>query len=108
MYCDFPDDDYFYVYDMFSNRKIYKGQSLSFSITDIEISFTTYGTTPSWDMTVYNPDGYKIDRLKEGLSFSYDCEYPCQTCLYESGYYNPWLCESCNLVLGDYMVLYDY
>ena len=60
-------------------------------------------TTDSWSLTSFSNGGeFQIDKIRDRLSFTYECRYPCQKCV--GG--DPDHCSSCNSVAG-YSILYD-
>ena len=75
---------------------------MSLTINSMYINVFEPIETNSWTMTAY-AGKYEIDRIEEGMTFKFDCKYPCMTCG-ES----PEHCLSCNdYDLGTYMILYN-
>ena len=52
-------------------------------------------TTNTWQVTVYNPDGYFYERIWDGLTLTFDCYAPCETCEADQT-----TCTSCNTIYG--------
>jgi hypothetical protein len=71
-------------------------------ITNMILNVDTPITTESWTLTSFVGEMYKIDEIPDGLSFDFECDFPCLTC--EPG--NPSSCTSCNGVQGD-IILYE-
>jgi hypothetical protein len=61
--------------------------------------------TSSWTMQTFTEEGrFIIDEITGGLSFTFDCSYPCNSCNREA----PSDCLSCNdLDIEGYLILYE-
>lgn len=59
-------------------------------------------TLKSWELNTLTSDGFLIDRVSNGLSISFPCNAPCQTCLAD----NPNYCLTCNALTGS-TILYS-
>lgn len=93
--CNFLRDSAFQVKDLIQTNLV-SGQVVDFTINNVNINVKTKMTTSSWTVTTITPDGYAIDRITNGLSLTFPCNLPCQTCSST----NPSYCLSCNALTG--------
>ena len=63
-------------------------------------------TTKSWQLTVYTENGKFIEKIEEGLDFTFHCFTPCYKCAHEEVPPNPNKCYSCNHLTGK-KIFYD-
>ena len=78
------------------------GQPMSITITSMVINVFKDGPTKSWKLATFTGSD-EIDEIKEGLSFNFLCNFPCNTCGED-----PDECTSCNdYDSGSYLILYE-
>jgi hypothetical protein len=75
--------------------KEYGNQAMSLTITNLKINVQTPMTTDSMMLTTFEPGHYAIDSINSGMTLTFYCNYPCQTC--KPG--QPSICTSCNNVI---------
>ena len=99
--CVFKDD--YILIEKFLPTEIQPNTQLSLLITSMQFQVTKAITTNSWQLRTYL-DGvkYQIDEIKEGLTHTYMCNFPCESC--EEG--RPDICTECNQIDG-VKILYD-
>ena len=70
------------------------GAQLQLTLTNQKIKVTEPKKTSSWQMTTFTDSSttYSIDKVSEGLTFTFSCNLPCMTCLPN----DPDYCLSCN------------
>jgi len=72
------------------------GQNFNLTLFNMKVYVRDKGTTDPLELTTHTSEGYKIDQIETGLSFYFECNYPCLTC--DSN--DPNACNSCNDISG--------
>lgn len=75
-------------------------------ITNFYVDISEPMTTKSWVVTVFTEDDFFIDWIGSGLTQTFDCYAPCQTCYHDASPALPNRCKSCNILTGK-TILYD-
>ena len=99
--CTFVDASTIKVTDLVVDDLI-PGTHISLTLTNFEIFVTGPLTSESWVLKVYTKDDYFIETRDQGISLTFLCQEPCQTC--KSG--EPSICTSCNTLTGK-NILYE-
>jgi hypothetical protein len=90
------------VSDLFTQGPLPNGTWIIFTIDNCYLDADRKMTLDSWELITYTYDGYLIDRVSNGLSLSFPCNAPCQSCLAD----NPNYCLTCNALTGS-TILYS-
>ena len=94
--CDFLRQGQLYIRGI-SQSDIQPGTLLSISMNNCLLDVDQAVTTKSWDVVTMTADGYMIDRVSKGMTLTFPCNLPCQTC--KNGL--PKVCTSCNGINGE-------
>ena len=101
MTCNFVDSKTIKVTDIVVDDLV-PGTYISLTITNFEIFVSSPMVSESWILKVHTHDDHFIETRDQGLSLTFLCEAPCQTC--KEG--QPDVCTSCNTLTGK-NILYE-
>jgi len=93
--CSLSDRNTISVASLFSTA-FSSGQLITLTLYGMQIDYYQKGETDSIVVTTQTASGNVIDWVETGLSLSFDCNSPCQTC--RTG--EPDFCGSCNQASG--------
>ena len=78
--CVFTKENQIHILNLFQTSPFLPGQWLSLTIDNCKLDVDRKMTLKSWEVTTMTDDGFPIDRITNGLSLSFPCNAPCQTC----------------------------
>jgi hypothetical protein len=94
--CEFVKENQILVRNLFRFGPLQPGTTIIFTIDNCLLDVNRKSKTDSWEITTLSPEMYPIDRVAQGLSLTFPCNAPCQTCAEN----NANLCYSCNVLTG--------